>query len=416
MAAASSPFSEDQFLCSICLDVFSDPVTIPCGHNFCKACITEHWAIHAHSQCPMCKELFDRRPALQVNTFISEIATQFSQSKAELGATEAAIQQMIQERQLKIAQIKQAVELNKEGADKETEGVLVFTAMMQSVERGLAELIETIDKKHKTTAEGFIKELEEEISELMVRRSELEQLSRTDDHLHLLQSFSSLSPVPHSKDWTTVKVQSSYLGTARRAVAQLHETLSREMMKLCADVELKRAQQFALDVTLDLETAHQDLILSDDGKQVSQGDKQQYQGFYCTRCVSSGRFYYEVQVKGKTDWIVGVVRRSVHTGSFFITASPENGYWTVHLMDGNQYARTDPATDLVLKSTPQKVGVFVDHEEGLVSFYDVDTAALIYSFTGCNFTEKLCPYLNPKHSNEANPPPPLIICSINPAD
>uniref|UniRef100_A0A3Q4G0P8 RING-type domain-containing protein n=1 Tax=Neolamprologus brichardi TaxID=32507 RepID=A0A3Q4G0P8_NEOBR len=53
MSAASNLRSEDQFLCSICLDVFTDPVSTPCGHNFCKTCIS------------------------QVNTFISEMVAQF---------------------------------------------------------------------------------------------------------------------------------------------------------------------------------------------------------------------------------------------------------------------------------------------------------------------------------------------------
>ncbi|XP_008288977.1 E3 ubiquitin/ISG15 ligase TRIM25-like [Stegastes partitus] len=72
-----SLLSEDQLLCSICLDVFTDPVTIPCGHNFCKSCITQHWTVNVHIQCPMCKEPLSRRPELRVNTFISETAGQF---------------------------------------------------------------------------------------------------------------------------------------------------------------------------------------------------------------------------------------------------------------------------------------------------------------------------------------------------
>uniref|UniRef100_A0A3B4V737 RING-type domain-containing protein n=1 Tax=Seriola dumerili TaxID=41447 RepID=A0A3B4V737_SERDU len=59
----------NQFLCSICLDVFTDPVTTPCGHNFCKNCITTHWDISDRCQCPMCKEVFYVRPQLRVNTF-----------------------------------------------------------------------------------------------------------------------------------------------------------------------------------------------------------------------------------------------------------------------------------------------------------------------------------------------------------
>uniref|UniRef100_A0A3Q3GRB8 RING-type domain-containing protein n=1 Tax=Labrus bergylta TaxID=56723 RepID=A0A3Q3GRB8_9LABR len=68
-----------QFLCSICLDVFTDPVSIPCGHNFCKSCITHHWDVNDQCECPMCKDVFEKRPQLRVNTFISEMAAQFRQ-------------------------------------------------------------------------------------------------------------------------------------------------------------------------------------------------------------------------------------------------------------------------------------------------------------------------------------------------
>ncbi len=83
MAAASSFLSEDQLWCSICLSVFRDPVTIPCGHNFCKECITKNWNINVQCRCPMCDKHFDRRPELHVNTLISEMAAQLRQSRVK---------------------------------------------------------------------------------------------------------------------------------------------------------------------------------------------------------------------------------------------------------------------------------------------------------------------------------------------
>uniref|UniRef100_A0A8C9XSY3 RING-type domain-containing protein n=1 Tax=Sander lucioperca TaxID=283035 RepID=A0A8C9XSY3_SANLU len=184
MAAANYLQSEDQFLCSICLDVFTDPVSTPCGHNFCKNCITEHWNTNDQYLCPMCKEGFTTRPDLRVNTFISEMVAQFrrsaqqkaSRKKVELRKTEAEIQKMIQKRRLKIQEVKHSVDLSEEDADREiAEGVQVFTSLKESVERGLNELINTIKEKQKTTekqAEAFIKELEQEISELKKRSTE----------------------------------------------------------------------------------------------------------------------------------------------------------------------------------------------------------------------------------------------------
>uniref|UniRef100_A0A8P4KRC6 RING-type domain-containing protein n=1 Tax=Dicentrarchus labrax TaxID=13489 RepID=A0A8P4KRC6_DICLA len=206
-----------QFLCSICLDVFTHPVTISCGHNFCKTCITEHWNINVPCQCPNCKKVFYTRPELQVNTLISEMAAQFRQSAPQKASSSSSEQQVskleaeIQKRRLKIQEIKRSVELSKEGADREiADGVQVFTALKESVERSQAELIDTIKEKQRKTekqAEGFIKELEQEISELKKRSSEVDQLSQSEDHLHLLQSFLSLNAAPHTKDWTKVRVR-----------------------------------------------------------------------------------------------------------------------------------------------------------------------------------------------------------------
>uniref|UniRef100_A0A8D0A9X5 Uncharacterized protein n=1 Tax=Sander lucioperca TaxID=283035 RepID=A0A8D0A9X5_SANLU len=452
MSAASCLLTEDQFLCSICLDVFTDPVSTPCGHNFCKTCITDHWNIDLPYKCPNCREVFNRKPELQVNTFISEMAAQFRQSaqqkakevprdvysgtkrrtwmffllclmyvfmawmvsdqkkhlvgplkeeyeakKAELWKTGAEIQQMIQKRQMKIQEIKHSVELSDEDKQKKTE----------------------------KPAERFIKELEQEISELQKRSTEVEQLLQSEDHQHLLQSFTSLNAVPPTKDWTEVNIcPPSYEGTVRRAVTQLKETLSEQMKKLLSESDLKRVQQYAVDVTLDPDTANPWLILSDDGKQVKLGDVgknlpdnperfSNYVFVIAKQSFSSGTFYYEVQVKGKTEWLLGVARESVNRKEE-ITLSPQDGYWTIWLRNDNEYeALADPDVLLSLKSRPQKVGVFVDYEEGLVSFYDVDAAALIYSFTGCSFTEKLYPFFSPYLNDNLENSAPLIISPVS---
>ncbi|XP_032364420.1 E3 ubiquitin-protein ligase TRIM21-like [Etheostoma spectabile] len=349
--------------------------------------------------------------------------------KAELGKTEAEIQQMIQKRRLKIQEIKHSVDLSDEDADREiAEGVQVFTSLKESVERGLNELINTIKEKQKTTekqAEAFITELEQEISELMKRSTEVEQLSHSEDHLHLLQRVQSLNiqQPPPTKDWTEVRVRpSSYEGTVVKAVVQLEETLSKEMKKL-AESELKRVQQYAVDVTLDPDTAHPALILSHDGKQVNLGDvkknlpnhRKRFSNHPCVlgkQSFSSGRFYFEVQVKGKTEWDLGVARESIDRKGD-IRLSPENGYWTILLKKRNEYkALASPPVLLSLKPRPQKVGVFVDYEEGLVSFYDVDAAALIYSFTGCSFTGKLFPYFFTGYIYGRKNSAPLIISPV----
>uniref|UniRef100_A0A8C6V257 RING-type domain-containing protein n=1 Tax=Neogobius melanostomus TaxID=47308 RepID=A0A8C6V257_9GOBI len=62
MASSTQSSSEEQFLCSICLEVFSEPISTPCGHNFCKRCISQTWDTNKSCFCPLCKEVFSTRP------------------------------------------------------------------------------------------------------------------------------------------------------------------------------------------------------------------------------------------------------------------------------------------------------------------------------------------------------------------
>lgn len=93
--------------------------------------------------------------------------------------------------------------------------------------------------------------------------------------------------------------------------------------------------------------------------------------------LSSGRAYWEVEVSKKTGWDLGVARCDAnHKGKLSI--NPDNGYWaTVHYEDQKYAALTTPPMSLSVKGKPQKVGVFVDYEEVLVSFYDVTSQSHI---------------------------------------
>ncbi|XP_064879219.1 E3 ubiquitin-protein ligase TRIM21-like [Oncorhynchus nerka] len=423
MSTSSTVPSEEQFLCSVCLDVFTEPVSIPCGHNFCKVCISEYWNTTALCQCPLCKDTFNRRPDLKTNTTLRDVADHFKRMKVtdrEESSSKpgevAQVQQMVQERLLKVKDIKYSVELSQREAEREIAGsVEVFTALVRSIERSQGEVIEEVEEKQKAAerqAEGLIEELEQEITELLRRGTEL-------DHVHQ----NSASPI---KDWSEISVHRDlHVGTVRRALSQLEEMLQKEMEKLC-NAELKMIQQWSVDVTLDPDTAHPKLIVSKDRKQVSYGDIRQNipdnpKRFECYLSVlgkegfSSGRFYFEVQVRGKIEWQVGVARESIiRKGPTAV--SPEGGLWTLYRNRNKYIAKDTPHMHLFLSQKPQKVGVFVDYEEGQISFYDVENWSHIYSFTGCTFTEKLYPYLNPCDNEEGPNSAPLVISPVNHTD
>uniref|UniRef100_A0A8C9W918 Butyrophilin subfamily 1 member A1-like n=1 Tax=Scleropages formosus TaxID=113540 RepID=A0A8C9W918_SCLFO len=181
--------------------------------------------------------------------------------------------------------------------------------------------------------------------------------------------------------------------------------------------------QVRFDVTLDPDTANPWLILSEDRKQVRCGVIQQRlpdkpERFTYRKSVlgkegfSSERHYWEVQVGDKTEWDLGVVRESINRKGYF-ALNPSGGLWAISLSSGNEYeALTDPPMSLPLSVKPQKVGVFVDYEEGQVSFYRMEDKSLIYTFTGYKFTEKLYPYFWLGFQNSA----PLIISPVSDTD
>lgn len=87
MPLSRSFLSEEQLLCSICLDVFDNPVSTPCGHSFCMTCISHYWDAVKHCQCPLCKQTFKRKPDLHINRTLREITEQFKRMKENPGAS-----------------------------------------------------------------------------------------------------------------------------------------------------------------------------------------------------------------------------------------------------------------------------------------------------------------------------------------
>uniref|UniRef100_A0A8C6WVH1 Uncharacterized protein n=1 Tax=Neogobius melanostomus TaxID=47308 RepID=A0A8C6WVH1_9GOBI len=457
----NSPTVDEQFLCSICLEVFSEPVSTPCGHNFCKRCISQHWDTSSSCSCPLCNEVFTIRPQLKKNTLLSEVVSKFpnlethqrplelfcntdqscvctmcvllehknhpyvsleeacERRRSSLQKTVAQSQDMVEQRRLKVQEIRAALDQTQREADRETQQMVkVFSDIMESVQRCLdhhLEVIKQTQTKHKECAEALIQQLQQEMCEREKSSTEAQQLSLSTDHLHFLQGCPALPPAG-LKDWSSVSFEPQTCeGSAARALSELETSLSQEFNKVFKQLpkkdQLRRVQQFAVDVTLDPDTALSALVLSENLKQVHCGDVRkklpdsplrfdQCPVVLGKQSFSSGRFYFEVQVKGKTQWDLGVAQESVKRKGK-ITASPKNGFWKISLRNRDKYsASADPPVALSLKRPPQKVGVFGDYGAGLVSFYDVDSADLIYSFTDCSFRGKILPFSVPAQMME----------------
>ncbi|XP_043384749.1 butyrophilin subfamily 1 member A1 isoform X1 [Chelonia mydas] len=175
--------------------------------------------------------------------------------------------------------------------------------------------------------------------------------------------------------------------------------------KLAAELRWRRVLAHSENVIVDPDTAHPQLILSEDWKRVRWGDTRQDlpnnpERFDSRACVlghegfTSGSHYWEVEVGDGRGWAVGVARESVKRKGW-IKRNPEEGIWAVdYEWSGHYRALTSPRTCLPLSEVLRKLGIYLDYERGQVTVFDADKEAPIFTFPTASFNrERVFPLL-----------------------
>ncbi|XP_066577878.1 E3 ubiquitin-protein ligase TRIM39 [Amia ocellicauda] len=306
-------------------------------------------------------------------------------------------------------------ELRKQLQNKENEN-----SNLQSRYNSLKSSCDDLQRKQETLQTEHLGLLQEH-SDLLRNHNNM-----TESRLLTERSYTELRKQLQNKENEIYNLQSRYTSLkASCDVKVVFSELSREEGVVLKQV-WKWIRDAAVDVTLDPNTANPYLILSADGKQVRNGDRRQAlpdnpQRFDRVVSVlakegfSSGRHYWEVQVRGKTDWTLGVAKESVNRKGK-ITVRPDMGYWTLWLRNRNKFeAIVNSTVSLPLHLKPEKLGVYVDYEGGQVSFYNVEARSHIFTFND-TFTEKLYPYFSPHLHLGSKNSAPLIISPISRTD
>ncbi|XP_042371067.1 E3 ubiquitin-protein ligase TRIM39-like [Plectropomus leopardus] len=363
----------------------------------------------------------------------------YYQMTALLGDTEVKVQRMIQERLQKVQTMKESVaESKKESKDVITNCVRDLTALVSEIQMSQTELVKVIEEKQEAAekqADGVIDSMEREISELQKTMTKIREVKQTEDQLCFLQSLPKPSTIPHTNDLSTVRFNRPkdihhMQQSMKKSVSQLQMFLSRmntEIQKLSDgtyDTTLSYVQQYEENILLDPETAHLRLIISSDRKRVRFGMDAGFRGnqipslnkFTVNLAVLGQRgfvkrFYFEVFVGGKTEWCLGVAKASVQRWDR-VPQSHGVGLWAIWYLKGKVEAYSSPNVPVYFGKV-ERVGVFVDYDGGKISFYDVQTAALIHSFAECVFTEKLYPYFNPCDNEYGSNLGPMVIVPVN---
>ncbi|PNI25997.1 BTNL8 isoform 4 [Pan troglodytes] len=184
--------------------------------------------------------------------------------------------------------------------------------------------------------------------------------------------------------------------------------------------ELRDARKHAVEVTLDPETAHPQLCVSNlktvterkAPQDVPHSEKRfTRKSVVASQSFQAGKHYWEVDGGHNKRWRVGVCRDDVDRRKEYVTLSPDHGYWVLRLNGEHLYFTLNPRFISVFPRTPPtKIGVFLDYECGTISFFNINDQSLIYTLT-CRFEGLLRPYIEYPSYNEQNGTP-IVICPV----
>ncbi|XP_051747699.1 tripartite motif-containing protein 16-like isoform X2 [Ctenopharyngodon idella] len=348
-------------------------------------------------------------------------AAQRTEKQHQLKETQRSFQQRIQQREKDLQQLREAVESHKRSAQTAVEdSARIFTELIPSIERSRSEATQRIRDQEKTAvsrAEGRLERLEQEINDLRRRDAELEQLSHAQDHIHFLQSFQSLSAPPESTDVNDDLFSSlSSFDGVRESVRQLRDKLEdfckEELKKIFDRVSFPNIVprtrndflQYSHQLTLDLNTVNKLLHLSERNRVITNTDTKQsypdhpdrfdyYDQVLCRESVCDRRSYWEIEWSGDVDISVSYKSISRKGGGVECVFGYNHQSWSLYCSSSSYiFYYNNIKTKLPVKSISSRIGVYVDHSAGTLSFYSVseDTMSLIHTVQ-TTFTQPLYP-------------------------
>ncbi|CAM5158620.1 unnamed protein product [Eretmochelys imbricata] len=458
---------QEETKCPICLEYLRDPVTVQCGHNFCQVCITQYcekWAELDSDPlcCPSCRARIPKG-TLRKNCQLANIAEKIKELDFKPGKKnlcerhgkaldlfcdehgeavcvvcerssehrthpvllleeaaqkykekiQARLKTLREEREkllgFKMTRERKRWEYQKQTQTERQKIVSEFHQLRQFLEEQEQLLLAHLGKRDEEIVRiqnENVSKLSEEISRLSELIGELEGKCQKPASEFLQDVRSTLSRCEKGKfqqpEEISPELEEQVSDFSQKTIV-LMETLRKFKDTLPSALESLGAHRQA-NVTLDPDTAHPDLVLSEDGKSVRWGDTRQRlpdtpERFDTVRYVlgcegfTLGRHCWEVEVGGEEYWALGVARESMGRKGG-ISCSPEGGIWAMERCGGRFRALTSPATPLTLSRAPSRIRVCLDCDRGQVTFIDAGDEAPIFTFPpGSVPGERIRPWL-----------------------
>ncbi|XP_029921769.1 tripartite motif-containing protein 16-like [Myripristis murdjan] len=351
-------------------------------------------------------------------------AAEWAERKKELGVTRQKIQQRIHDRERDVKVLQQEVEAINLSADKAVEdSEQIFAEVISFIEKKGSDVKQQIRSQQEaevSRAEKLQEELEKEIAELRRKDGELEQLSHTEERSQFLHRYPSLSCIREPADSASLNIRPlTYFEVVTAAVSEVRDKLqvvfSEEGSKILltvteVDVLLPQPEpttrgkflKYSCQVTLDSDTANIYLLLSKEDRKAQSMKNEQllcsyYDRFSESRQVLSreglnGRCYWEVKWKGREVTVAAAYEDISRSGD-----DSEFGYndksWALNCSSAGYTFRHNNEETSLLGRVSSRVGVYLDHRAGVLSFYSVSEYMTLLHRVHTIFTQPLHPGL-----------------------
>uniref|UniRef100_A0A665VIT0 Tripartite motif-containing protein 16-like n=1 Tax=Echeneis naucrates TaxID=173247 RepID=A0A665VIT0_ECHNA len=448
---------QETFSCSICLDLLKDPVTTTCGHSYCMNCIKSHWDGEDEKKiysCPQCRKAFIPRPVLEKNTMLAVLVEQLKKTglqaapadhcyagpedvachdtvsaaaerterQRELELSRQQIQQRIQDRDKDVKLLQQEVEAINGSADKAVEDTeKIFTQLIRLMERRRSDVKQQIRSQQETEV-SRVKELQEkleqEITELKRKDAELKLLSHTEDHTQLLHNYPSVSALSEATDSSSINIRPlRYFEDVTAAVSELRDQLQDVLTQKWTNVSLTVTEvdvllpqpepktrteflRYSQEITLDPNTAHRYLLLSEGNRKVTvmredqsysdHPDRFTYWYQVLSRESLTGRCYWEVEWSGERVFVAVAYKNISRAGrSDECVFGYNNKSWALFCHEKYFNFWSNNIQTAVSGPPSSRVGVYLDHRAGILSFYSVSETMTLLHRVQTTFTQPL---------------------------
>ncbi|XP_039905408.1 tripartite motif-containing protein 16-like [Simochromis diagramma] len=351
-------------------------------------------------------------------------AAERTERQRELEVSRQNIQQRIQDREKDVKLLQQEVEAINQSADQTVEhSEKIFTELIHLIQKRSSDVKQQIRSQQETEV-SRVKELQEkleqEITELKRKDAELKQLSHTEDHIQFLHNYPSLSALSESTDSSSINIRPlSYFEDVTAAVSEvrdkLQDILREEWTNISltvteVDVSLSQPEpktraeflKYSCEITLDPNTGHKELVLSEGNRKVtfcqSMKDLQSYSDHpdrftwwfqVLSRESLTGRCYWEVEGRG-----IGVEVAVAYKNISRAGKGNECGFgrndksfaFYFHNFYSFWYNNIETRVSGPCSS---RVGVYLDHRAGILSFYSVSETMTLLHRVQTTFTQPL---------------------------